>query len=82
MEIIGIIAGILTLVGYLPQTLKTIVTRKTKDLSLPTFIIIGSSASLWVVYGLDNDMPSIWFTNSIVALCSIIITVIKIKNKD
>lgn len=82
METIGVIAGILTLVGYLPQTIKTIATRKTKDLSLPTFLIIGLSASLWVVYGLIKGLPSIWLTNSIVALCSAIIAVIKIKNKD
>lgn len=82
MEIVGIVAGALTLVGYLPQTLKTIATRRTKDLSLPTFLILGVSAILWTIYGISEALPAIWVTNSIVAVCSIIITTIKLSNKD
>lgn len=82
MEIIGYLAGTLTLVGYLPQTIKTIYTRRTKDLSLLTFIIIGTSAVLWTIYGLSNNIPAIWVTNGVVTLCSLIITSIKLRNKD
>lgn len=79
MDIVGYLAGLLTLVGYLPQTLKTIKTRRTKDLSLPTFVIIGISAALWTVYGLHTGHPAIWLTNGVVALCTLIIVVIKIR---
>lgn len=79
MEIIGYLAGALSLVGYLPQALKTIRTRQTKDLSLLTFSIIGVSAMLWVVYGLVNSILAIWVTNSVVAGCTLAITVIKIS---
>lgn len=76
------LAGALTLVGYLPQTLKTIRTRKTKDLSLATFLIIGVSALLWTIYGLANNLPSIWATNAVVTLCSVIILSIKFRQKE
>ncbi|HET6924910.1 MAG TPA: SemiSWEET family transporter [Candidatus Saccharimonadales bacterium] len=79
MEIIGYLAGLLTLVGYLPQTIKTIRTRKTRDLSLPTFLIIGTSAVLWTVYGLHTHTPSIWVTNGVVTACSLIILVLKVR---
>ncbi len=79
MNIIGYIAGLLTLLGYLPQTIKTIRTRHTKDLSMPTFFIIGSSAVLWTVYGLGNSKPEIWVTNGVVTVCSVIILTIKLK---
>jgi MtN3 and saliva related transmembrane protein len=72
------LAGTLTLVGYLPQTLKTIRTRKTKDLSLATFFIIGTSALLWTIYGYSKHLPSIWVTNLVVTICSCIILAIKI----
>jgi len=81
MEIIGILAGALTLVGYLPQTIKTIRTRHTKDLSLTTFIIIGSSAVLWTIYGLSKSVPAIWATNVVVAICSLIIVGIKLTEE-
>ena len=79
MNLVGYLAGILTLIGYLPQTVKTIRTRQTKDLSLLTFLIIGTSAVLWTVYGYSYDKPAIWFTNGVVAVCSIIITMIKLR---
>ena len=81
MELIGILAGTLTLFGYLPQTIKTIRTRKTKDLSLATFLIIGLSAALWTVYGLGKRLPSIWVTNAVVAICSATILYIKMTHK-
>ncbi len=81
MEIIGFAAGILSLIGYLPQTLKTIRTRRTKDLSLPTFLTVAISAILWVVYGFAHNAPAIWLTNSVVAVCGVIITIIKLRQR-
>jgi MtN3 and saliva related transmembrane protein len=81
IELVGYCAGALTLIGYLPQTIKTIRTRKTRDLSLPTFTIIGTSAVLWTVYGLANAKPAIWVTNSVVAVCSLIIISLKLSKR-
>jgi MtN3 and saliva related transmembrane protein len=78
METIGYIAGFLTLVGYLPQTIKTMRTRHTKSISLATFVIIGTSAFLWTVFGLSKDIPAIWVTNAVVCICSSIIIYIKL----
>jgi len=79
MEYVGYVAGLFTLIGYLPQTIKTIRTQKTKDLSLATFLIIGTSAVLWTIYGLGSNKPAIWITNGIVSICSITITYIKLN---
>jgi MtN3 and saliva related transmembrane protein len=81
MEVVGYIAGFLTLVGYLPQAIKTIRTRRTKDLSLPTFLIIGISALLWTIYGAARDVPAIWITNAVVAVCSATILSIKLTTE-
>lgn len=82
MELIGVLAGALTLVGYLPQTIKTIRTRQTKDLSFATFLIIAISGLLWTVYGLSKQLPSIWVTNAVVTVCSITILSIKLTQKE
>ena len=81
MELVGYIAGFLTLIGYLPQTIKTIRTRHTKGISLATFSIIGTSAFLWVVFGFSRSIPVIWVTNAVVCTCSLIIIYIKITNE-
>ena len=82
MQIISYFAGTLALMAYLPQTIKTIRTRHTKDLSLPTFLMLCSAAVLWTIYGIGEGIPAIWVTNSIIAIFSIIILTIKIKDKD
>jgi len=79
MEYVGYFAGLFTLIGYLPQTIKTIRTQETKDLSLATFLIIGTSGVLWTIYGLGNNKPAIWVTNGIVSICSLTITIIKLR---
>jgi MtN3 and saliva related transmembrane protein len=80
MELIANIAGLLSLLGFLPQTIKTIRSRQTKDLSLPTFLFISSSALLWVIYGLQVHTVAIWFTNAVVLICTFIIALMKIRN--
>jgi MtN3 and saliva related transmembrane protein len=80
MEVIGFVAGLLTLFTYVPQSIKTIKTRKTRDLSLSTLVLLSSSAVLWVVYGLHKSLVAVWLTNSVVTVLGIIILSIKIKN--
>ncbi len=82
MEIIAYCAGVLTIIGFLPQTIKTIRTRETKDLALASFLIIGTSALLWTIYGIGVSKPALWITNGIVLVCSLIITGIKLHNRD
>jgi MtN3 and saliva related transmembrane protein len=81
MHLIGYLAGTFTLIGFLPQTYKTIRTRNTKGLSLSTFFIVGAGAALWTAYGVGLHTPVIWVTNGIVATCCLIITMIKLSNK-
>ena len=81
MEILGAIAGVLALIGYLPQTIKTIRTRQTKDLSYATFCIIGASAVLWTIYGVLKGLPSIYVTNAVIAICTIIIVIVKLSEE-
>jgi MtN3 and saliva related transmembrane protein len=81
MLIVAYLAGFFTLIGYLPQTIKTIRLGETKDLSIPTFLIIGTSAVLWTTYGLGSHNPAIWVTNSVVAICSLTITTLAIRQR-
>lgn len=79
MNNLGYIAGFLTLIGYLPQTIKVVRTRKTKDLSFASFGLIGTAAIFWLIYGISLEAPAIWVTNSVVAACSVTILWIKVR---
>ena len=78
MDFIGYFAGALTVAAYFPQALKTIRSRKTRDLSLLTFTVLTTSAVLRTIYGIGNDKPAIYATNGIVAILSSIIFAMKI----
>ncbi len=82
VEIIGYLAGILTLITYVPQAVKTLRTRRTEDLSLLTYVILAVSALLWTVYGLATRQPAIGITNVIVFATSGLILVVKLRGSS
>ena len=77
--IIGIAAGILCTISFIPQVVIIVRTKKTKDLSLMTFSILSLGVLLWLIYGiLINDFPII-MTNGVILVLSVLIVVMKIK---
>jgi len=77
--IIGFLAGALTTVAFLPQVIKTLKLKETKDLSLWMYLILCTGVFLWLVYGLlIKDLPII-AANSISLILASIILFYKIK---
>ncbi|NEP89281.1 MAG: hypothetical protein F6K18_21950 [Okeania sp. SIO2C2] len=63
VTVLGLLAGSLTTISFLPQVIKTWRTRSTKDISLEMFAIFCSGVLIWIIYGiLVKDTPVI-FTN-------------------
>ena len=57
---LGLAAGCLTTLAFLPQVVRTWRTRSTGDLSLSTFLILMTGQVLWLAYGiLIGDAPLI-----------------------
>lgn len=64
-EIVGIIAGILTTLGVLPQIIKAVRTGQAEDVSPYMFLILCVGVGLWTVYGvMKMDWPII-ITNGV-----------------
>lgn len=81
ITLIGLLAGFLTTICYLPQAIKVYETKHTKDLSLPTFLMLTLGIILWLVYGiLSSDLPII-LANALTLLLSLYILWMKIKYK-
>lgn len=60
IQYLGLVAGALTTVAFVPQVLKTYKSRSAKDLSLGMFSIFFAGVALWLVYGIMvNDVPVI-----------------------
>lgn len=55
---VGYLAGALTVVSFIPQTLRVWRTKHTTDLSLRMFAILLAAGILWLTYGiLSEDWP-------------------------
>ena len=80
-EIIGLIAGILTSASQLPQLIKTIKEKESKNLSLGMIITLLAGNTLWIYYGiLKKDMPII-ATNIFSDLVNTTLLFVSIKYK-
>lgn len=81
ITILGLFAGILTTCSFIPQVIKVIKTKSTKDISLWMFIMFSTGVFCWLSYGfLINDLPVI-AANAITFVLTIIILYYKIKYK-
>lgn len=92
-QTIGLIASIGLVLGYVPQAIQTIKTRKTDDIALPTFLMIGIGGIAFMMQGamlgifgekgsgkLFGPGAALFFTNLITTICSVIIFGIKMHN--
>lgn len=60
IDILGLTAGALTSMGFIPQVMKALKTKSTKDLSAQMLLILFAGVILWLIYGLIlKDLPLI-----------------------
>lgn len=57
---VGLAAGTLTTLAFVPQVTRVFRTRSTRDISLPTFVALVLGTALWLAYGfLLGEIPLI-----------------------
>ncbi|MBR1551415.1 MAG: hypothetical protein IJ632_03750 [Muribaculaceae bacterium] len=80
--IIGFVASISLVLGYLPQAIQTIRTRKTDDIAMATFLMMAIGGICFMIQGymLGRDGIFLFVTNLITTICSLIIFGIKMYN--
>lgn len=77
--IIGLVAGVLCTVSFLPQVVKVFKTKHTRDLSLVTFSMLSLGVFLWLIYGiLIKEFPVI-AANSATLILTLVIVAMKVK---
>jgi MtN3 and saliva related transmembrane protein len=60
IQLLGLAAGMLTTIAFLPQVIKTWKSRSAKDLSLGMFSMFCLGVAMWLAYGLlVRDIPVI-----------------------
>lgn len=76
---LGLIAGLLTTIAYLPQLIKTWKSKSASDLSWSMLITLCTGIILWLVYGAYvQDIPLI-AANIVTLVLASVILVLKIR---
>lgn len=76
---LGFAAAFFTTFALLPQGIRAIKTRHTKDISFPMVLMMEIGIILWLIYGIMiHDLPLV-FANGIGAIFATINLAMKIK---
>ena len=73
IDIIGILAGLLIIISFIPQLVTIIKHKRARDISISMYIILLIAQILWIVYGFLKSDLQIIITNSTTAFLTILI---------
>jgi len=64
-EVLGLIGGALTTMGFIPQVLRLFRLRSAREISLPFTVFFLVGIGFWLSYGASLGLPSVIIWNSI-----------------
>ncbi len=76
---LGLLAGFLTTIGFLPQIVKGYRSKSMGDLSLFMPILIGIGLFIWLIYGILLDSLPLILWNAIALALNLIIIVLILR---
>jgi len=80
ITLIGLVAATCTTCSFLPQVVKILITKRTKDVSLWMYTILSTGLFLWLIYGfILKDLPLI-LANTVSFTLSMCVLVLKIRH--
>ncbi len=82
LQLLGLAAGTITSITFLPQVIQIWKTKSAKDISTPMLLLLMLGVSMWLIYGLLVWDAAIIYTNSMVLTMSLVMMFFKIKFND
>jgi len=76
---VGYLAGALTTISFVPQVLKAIRMRETRDLSLAMLVLFAIGIFLWTLYGIWAGSLPIIAANVITLFLILVLLFLKMK---
>ena len=67
-SIVGLVAGLLTTVAFVPQVWQVWKSRSARDISLPMYLIFTAGVALWLVYGMMAGAVPVIAANAVTLL--------------
>lgn len=81
IEILGLVAAVVTTSCFIPQVYKISKEKSTKDISLVMYLIMSLGLILWLIYGIAIESLPVILANGITLLLVLGIVFLKWKYK-
>ena len=79
VEWIGVAAGTLTTISFIPQVLRTWKTKSVEDLSVWMLLAFNAGLALWLTYGIILRKPAIIYANSVTLVMALTLLGMKVR---
>ena len=80
IQVIGLVAGTLTTLAFVPQVVRAWRTKSVNDLSLAMLLTFSIGVALWTVYGVALGELPIIVTNSVTLGLALVLLVFKLRS--
>lgn len=77
--LLGLCAGTLTTLAFVPQVLKTWRSKSGNDISLGMFLLFSTGVLLWLIYGILIDALPVILANAVTLLLSLTVLALKLR---
>lgn len=78
-ELVGYAATLCTASSVVPQVIKCLTTKQTKDVSLGTWLLVVCGSICWTIYGISKGSIPLILTNTLVGVGAGIILTAKAR---
>ena len=79
IDALGLVAGALTTISFLPQLIKTVKSRSARDISLGMFVLFTLGVTLWLIYGFLTGAVPVIAANALTLILAVIILGLKLR---
>lgn len=76
-DLVGIAAGTLTTISFVPQVFRIVQTRSAHDISWSMFAVFATGTALWLAWGIAQAAMPVIVANFITLVLSVVIMVLK-----
>jgi MtN3 and saliva related transmembrane protein len=82
IEVIGLLAAVLTTISFVPQIYKIKKTKSTESVSLTMFLLFFIGVILWFIYGLYLRSVAMTVANTVTGILTLTIIFYKIRYRE
>jgi MtN3 and saliva related transmembrane protein len=82
VNILGLMAGSLTTIAFIPQVIKIWKTRSARDISIIMFLLFSTGVLLWLLYGIALGAAPVIIANGITLVLALAVLILKFRFRD